>query len=314
MQSVQCLLPSEESITVVLRSLMESSIPFSFWVTWHRNKTYKTVVPCCSSIPLSLLGSIWSFMRNLVQHVKKSFGDQSQAKVPCPSNLRHMFKNNSLHFKWSSRSNFKFSRTPEKLFSFCSTSAQAKVCESECVFSSEQINCVQRLCIKSTQPILSLSTEPDWYDPKTSCLFAALLPFLPWKHMQSTPIHSVCHSICEGLLLGPYSAGRPMFLGSPQPSQQNHGKQSIPQSFSAALCCERIWSFMKCFLQLVKKSSMKARAKCLVHRTSAKKQKQVSTSMISAEISRKPEKFFAFCFTWWAGAGTVCQHGYSTVK
>ena len=134
MQSAQCLLPSEESITVVLRSLMESSIPFSFCVTWHRNKTYKTVVPCCSSIPLSLLGSIWSFMRNLVQHVKKSFGDQSQAKVPCPSNLRHMFKNNSLHFKWSSRSNFKFSRTPEKLFSFCSTSAQAKVCVSECVF------------------------------------------------------------------------------------------------------------------------------------------------------------------------------------
>jgi len=33
MQSAQCLLPSEESITVVLRSLMESSIPFSFWVT-----------------------------------------------------------------------------------------------------------------------------------------------------------------------------------------------------------------------------------------------------------------------------------------
>ena len=230
--------PSGESITVALRSLMESSIPFSFWVTWHRNKTYKTVVPCCSSIPLSLLGSIWEFMRNLVQHVKKSFGDQSQAKVPCPSNLRHMFKNKSLHFKWSSRSNFKFSRTPEKLFSFCSTSAQAKVCESECVFSSEQINCVQRLCIKSTQPILSLSTEPDWYDPKTSCLFAALLPFLPWKHMQSTPIHSVCHSICEGLLLGPYSSGRPMFLGSPQPSQQNHGKQSIPQWFSAVvLCC-----------------------------------------------------------------------------
>ena len=56
--------------------------------------------------------------------------------------------------------------------------------------------------------------------------------------MQSTPIHSVCHSICEGLLLGPYSSGRPMFLGSPQPSQQNHGKQSIPQWFSAVvLCC-----------------------------------------------------------------------------
>ena len=229
MQSAQCLLPWEESITVSLRSLMELSISFSFWVTWHKNKTYKTVVPCCSSIPLSLLGSIWEFMRTLVQHVKKCFGDQSQAKVPCPSNLRHMFKNNSLHFKWSSRSNFKFSRTPEKLFSFCSTSAQAKVCESECVFSSEQINCVQRLCIKSAQPILSLSTEPDWYDPKTSCLFAALLPFLPWKQMQSPPIHSVCHSICEGLLLVPYSSGCPMFLGSPQPSQQNDGK-SIPSS------------------------------------------------------------------------------------
>ena len=71
-----------------------------------------------------------------------------------------------------------------------------------------------------------------------SCLFAALLPFWPWKQMQSTPIHSVCHSICEGLLLVPHSSGCPMFLGSPQPSQQNHGKQSIPQSFSAVvLCC-----------------------------------------------------------------------------
>ena len=100
------------------------------------------------------------------------------------------------------------------------------------------IYCVQLLHMNSTQPILSFSAEPDWYDPKTSCLFAALLPFLPWKHMQSTPIHSVCHSICEGLLLGPYSSGRPMFLGSPQPSQQNHGKQSIPQWFSAVvLCC-----------------------------------------------------------------------------
>ena len=56
--------------------------------------------------------------------------------------------------------------------------------------------------------------------------------------MQSTPIHSVCHSICEGLLLVSHSSGCPMFLGSPQPSQQNHGKQSIPQSFSAVvLCC-----------------------------------------------------------------------------
>ena len=186
----------------------------------------QTVVPCCSSIPLCLLGSIWEFMRTLVQHVKKCFGDQSQAKVPCPSNLRHMFKNKSLHFKWSSRSNFKFSRTPEKLFSFCSTSAQAKVCESECVFHLRNKSTVFNVCINSTQPILSLSTEPDWYDPKTSCLFAALLPCLPWKQMQSTPIHSVCHSIREGLLLVPYSSGCPMFLGSPQPSQQNHGKNS----------------------------------------------------------------------------------------
>ena len=50
-----------------------------------QEQAYKTVAPCCSSIPLSLLGSIWSFMGTLVQHLNKSFGDQSQAEVPWPS-------------------------------------------------------------------------------------------------------------------------------------------------------------------------------------------------------------------------------------
>ena len=43
------------------------------------------------------------FNKLWLQLVKKSFGDQSQAIVPCPLNLGHMFKNKSLHFKLSSR-------------------------------------------------------------------------------------------------------------------------------------------------------------------------------------------------------------------
>ena len=79
--------PVEELRRVALNLLMDFCIPFSFCATSH----FK-IIQRATELR-------WKFNKLWLQHVKKSFGDQSQAKVPCPSNLRHMFKNNSLHFK-----------------------------------------------------------------------------------------------------------------------------------------------------------------------------------------------------------------------
>ena len=53
------------------------------------------------------------------------------------------------------KNQLQFRRRPEKLFSFCSTSAQAKVWESECVFSSGGTN-------------LLCSLSPHEFDPANS--------------------------------------------------------------------------------------------------------------------------------------------------
>ena len=148
------------------------------------NKTNKTVVPCCSSIPLFLLGRIWSFMRIWLQHVKKSFGGQCQARVPCPWNLRHMFKKNSISNALQGQTSIQ-PKTWKALVILLYL-IQKCACLSVSFHPEEQIYCVHCLHMNLTQPTLSLSTEPYWYDPKTSCLFAPLLPCLPWKQMQST--------------------------------------------------------------------------------------------------------------------------------
>ena len=56
--------------------------------------------------------------------------------------------------------------------------------------------------------------------------------------------HSTSHSIGQGLLLVPYSSGCPVFLGSRQPSQQNHRTQSIP---SSKQFCHVVSTSFSCF-------------------------------------------------------------------
>ena len=132
-----------------------------------------------------------------------------------------------------------FSRTPEKLFSFCSTSAQAKVWESECVFSSGGTNLLcslsphefdpansfaqHRTLLIRSENFMSFRCSPSIFAMETNAKYSDTLRLS--LHLLGT------------LLLVPYSSGCPMFLGSPQPSQENHGKQSVPRYCSAVSCC-----------------------------------------------------------------------------
>ena len=152
------------------------------------------------------------------------------------------------------------------------------MCVSECVFSSGGTN-------------LLCSLSPHEFDPANSfaqhrTLLIRSENFMSFRCSPSMfametnakhSIHSVCHSICEGLLLVPYSSGCPRFLGSPQPSQENHGKQSIPRYFSAVSCCVHLIFLLLLFF------FCSARASCLAHCKSIIDSLKTSTKIISIQ-------------------------------